>query len=131
MARTKLIRQNIVLAEHVDRPAKVESEVAVVLEMLAPFPHACLLARSFVRSFRCFASQENLLRFVPSLTQHSQSSSERSFTKQSTLEGQGFGAMGGLTLDLRPGAGLGAFIIGDSHNSLHPNSRQFLQETER
>ena len=101
--------------------------MAIVLEMLAPFPHAC-----FARSFRCFASQEELLRFVSSLENHSQSSSsERSFTKHSTLEGQGFGAMGGLTLDLRPGAGLGAFIIGDSHNSLHRNSRQFLQETER
>lgn len=130
MARSKLIRQNIVLAEHVDRTAKVESEVAVVLEMLAPFPHACLLARSFVR-FVASLRRKICCAFVPSLTQHSQSSSERSFTRQSTLEGQGFGAMGGLTLDLRPGAGLGAFIIGDSHNSLHPNSRQFLQETER
>jgi hypothetical protein len=123
-----LIRENRVLVEHVDRPAKVESEVAIVLEMLAPFPHACLLARSFVSLLR-FAGRSAALRFFPH--QHSQSSSERSFTKQSTLEGQGFGAMGGLTLDLRPGAGLGAFIIGDSHNSLHPNSRQFLQETER
>lgn len=39
--------------------------------------------------------------------------------------------MGGLTLDLRPGAGLGAFNIGDSHNSHRANSRRVLQETER
>ena len=59
-----LIRQNSVHVEHVGRAAMVESEVAIVLEMLAPFPHACLLVR-FVASLRrknCCAS------FLPSST---------------------------------------------------------------